>query len=282
MSTRQLILDTETTGLSAKNGDRLIEIAALEMIDRRITGEHLHLYINPEREIHSDAIAVHGITNEFLQDKPIFAEVGLQIFNYLRDAELIIHNAPFDVGFLNMEFTQMGLPQIETIATITDTLVMAREIYPNQKNSLDALCNRLNVDRSKRVLHGALIDCELLGEVYLAMTREQGTLDMNIQTDDEQDKSSGSVITYSRPEKLKIIYATADELAIHQEYLNELDKACGGLCQFHAMDSNFQKETTATQETVVTIIEEEKEDDYIEDEYIEFNDLQEPPMESWQ
>lgn len=281
MSTRQLILDTETTGLSAKNGDRLIEIAALEMIDRRITGEHLHLYINPEREIHSDAIAVHGITNEFLQDKPIFAEVGLQIFNYLRDAELIIHNAPFDVGFLNMEFTKMGLPQIETIATITDTLVMAREIYPNQKNSLDALCNRLNVDRSKRVLHGALIDCELLGEVYLAMTREQGTLDMNIQTDDEQDKSSGSVITYSRPEKLKIIYATPDELAIHQEYLNELDKACGGLCQFHAMDSNFQKETIATQETVVTIIEEEKEDDYIEDEYIEFNDLQEPPMESW-
>lgn len=282
MSIRQLILDTETTGLSAKNGDRLIEIAALEMIDRRITGEHLHLYINPEREIHSDAIAVHGITNEFLVDKPVFAEVGLKIFNYLRNAKLIIHNAPFDVGFLNMEFARMGLPEVTTIATITDTLAMAREIYPNQKNSLDALCTRLNVDRSKRVLHGALIDCELLGEVYLAMTREQGTLDMSVQVDDNQDKFSASVITYSRPEKLKVVYATPDELSVHQAYLNELDKACGGLCQFHAMDPNFQNVNIATQETVVTTIEEEKEDDYIEDEYIEFNELQEPPMESWQ
>ena len=176
MIKRQIILDTETTGLYADGGDRLVEFAGLEMVNRQMTDKNLHLYIHPERDMPEEAARVHGLTIEVLEGKnaPPFARVGRQIADFLRGAELIIHNAKFDVGFLNMEFRRMGLPTVEELGcTVTDTLLMAREMFPGQKASLDALCNRFSVDRSKRVLHGALIDCELLGEVYLAMTRQQ-------------------------------------------------------------------------------------------------------------
>ena len=173
MSVRQLILDTETTGLSAKSGDRLVEFAALEMIDRRITGSNLHIYINPERDMPEEAVRVHGLTEEFLADKPTFAQVGQQIADFIKGAELIMHNAVFDMAFLNMELTRIGLPEITDLAiNVIDTLIMARQRFPGERNSLDTLCKRFNIDLNKRKLHGALIDCELLGEVYLAMTSE--------------------------------------------------------------------------------------------------------------
>ena len=173
---RQIILDTETTGLYADRGDRMLEFAGIEMKKRQLTMNNLHLYIHPDRDIPEEAAAVHGITLEQLEERnaPKFEQVGQQIADFLRGAELIIHNARFDVGFLNMEFARMGLPSIEELdCEITDTLAMAREKFPGQKASLDALCSRLDVDRSKRVLHGALIDCELLAEVYLKLTTEQ-------------------------------------------------------------------------------------------------------------
>lgn len=231
MSLRQLILDTETTGLYPQDGDRLIEFAALEMIDRRFTGNDLHLYIHPERDIHPDAAAIHGITLDQLADKPKFAEVGQQIAEFLRDAELIIHNAPFDVGFLDMEFGRINLPSVkELTANVIDTLAMARERYPGQKNSLDALCTRLDVDRSRRVLHGALIDCELLGGVYLAMTRSQFTLDMLVTEAGNQE--ADALAHTPRPAVLKVVRANEAELAAHHAYLDGLDKACGGTSIF--------------------------------------------------
>lgn len=187
MMTRQIILDTETTGLYADGGDRLVEFAGLEMVNRQMTDKNLHLYVHPERDMPEEAARVHGLTIQVLEEKnaPPFAEVGRQIADFLRGAELIIHNAKFDVGFLNMEFRRMGLPTVEELGcTVTDTLAMAREMFPGQKASLDALCNRFSVDRSKRVLHGALIDCELLGEVYLAMTRRQ--FDLMGETEEEE------------------------------------------------------------------------------------------------
>lgn len=185
--TRQIILDTETTGMYADGGDRLVEFAGLEMVNRQMTDKNLHLYVHPERDMPEEAARVHGLTIQVLEEKnaPPFAEVGRQIADFLRGAELIIHNAKFDVGFLNMEFRRMGLPTVEELGcTVTDTLAMAREMFPGQKASLDALCNRFSVDRSKRVLHGALIDCELLGEVYLAMTRRQ--FDLMGETEEEE------------------------------------------------------------------------------------------------
>ena len=233
---RQIILDTETTRLYPDQGDRLIEFAGVEMIDRRFTGNNLHLYVNPERDIAEEAVAVHGITLDKLTEMnaPLFARVGGQIADFLRDAELVIHNAPFDVGFLNMEFGRMGLPSITNVAAnVVDTLKMAREMYPGQKNSLDALCTRLDVDRSKRVLHGALIDCELLGEVYLAMTRNQfslvdelmGTSDSSILSADGQR----STPLVGHP-PLLVVAPSADDMAAHEAYLTDLDKIVEGAC----------------------------------------------------
>ena len=176
---RQIILDTETTGLYPGSGDRIVEFAGLEMVNRHLTEQNLHLYMHPERDMPEEAAAVHGLTIKVLEEKnaPVFAKVGREIADFLRGAELIIHNAKFDVGFLNMEFERMGLPTVEALGCkITDTLAMARAMFPGQKVSLDALCSRFEIDRSKRVYHGALIDCELLGEVYLAMTRGQFSL----------------------------------------------------------------------------------------------------------
>ena len=228
MSKRQIILDTETTGLYAEGGDRLVEFAGLEMINRQITGNNLHLYVHPERDMPEEAAKVHGLTIEVLEEKnaPPFAEVGRQIADFIRDAELIIHNAKFDVGFLNMEFRRMGLPSIEELGcTVTDTLAMAREMFPGQKASLDALCNRLSVDRSKRVLHGALIDCELLGEVYLAMTRQQFDL-MGGEKEEDEEVKPVIIAETKRPAHLKVIKANVEELAAHEQYLDSLGEVC--------------------------------------------------------
>lgn len=228
MIQRQIILDTETTGLYADGGDRLVEFAGLEMVNRQMTDKNLHLYVHPERDMPEEAARVHGLTIQVLEEKnaPPFAEVGRQIADFLRGAELIIHNAKFDVGFLNMEFRRMGLPTVEELGcTVTDTLAMAREMFPGQKASLDALCNRFSVDRSKRVLHGALIDCELLGEVYLAMTRRQFDL-MGAVAEEKMETKPVAHTETKRSGKLKVIRADENELAEHGQYLDGLGEAC--------------------------------------------------------
>lgn len=229
MSLRQIVLDTETTGLYANQGDRLIEFAGLEMIDRRLTGKYLHVYVHPERDIAPEAIAVHGITLDDLADKPKFAQEAQRIADFLKDSQLIIHNAAFDLSFLDMEFGRLGMPSTEQVTghKSIDTVAMARGLYPGQKVNLDALCNRLGVDKSKRVLHGALIDCELLAEVYLGMTRGQFTLD--VKADDGQDAHQ-MLKMFERPEGMafKVIAADDDETAAHQSYVSVLDKSVGG------------------------------------------------------
>ena len=240
---RQIILDTETTGLYAENGDRLVEFAGLEMVNRQMTGRFLHLYVHPERDMPEEAARVHGLTIDVLEEKnaPPFAKVGQEISEFIRGAELIIHNAKFDVGFLNMEFRRMGLPSVEELGCeITDTLAMAREMFPGQKASLDALCSRLDVDRSKRVLHGALIDCELLGGVYLAMTRGQFSLDDVFAADNAVPAGNAAKGTLAAPlsaGKLKVQAASAEECAAHENYLDGLDKAAGGSCIYRQSDN---------------------------------------------
>src|SRR5690606_15009962 len=177
MNMRQIVLDTETTGLSAENGDRIIEIGCVELLNRKFTGNNLHHYINPERDSHEDALKVHGISNEFLRDKPKFAAIAEELAEYLRGAEIIIHNAAFDVGFLNKEFERVGLPPVERIVgTMPDTTAMAKEMVRGKRNILDALCDRLGVDNSGRTLHGAWLDAELLADVYINLTRGQDAL----------------------------------------------------------------------------------------------------------
>lgn len=218
---RQIVLDTETTGLYANGGDRMIEFAGLEMISRRLTGKTCHFYIYPECDINAEASNIHGITLADLQGKPLFADIGHEIHDFLVGAELIIHNAPFDIGFLNMEFKRMGLANIESIThNIIDTLVFAKKKYPGKRNSLDALCERLEIDRSQRVLHGALIDCDLLAQVYLAMTHSQYRLDMQF----EQQQNSDSKLNMSYSESpFKVIRANAEELKIHEDYIQKLE-----------------------------------------------------------
>ncbi len=174
---RQIVLDTETTGLSAENGDRIIELGCVELFARKLTGNDLHIYFNPERESHEDALKVHGLTTDFLRDKPKFATLANDIVEYLRGAELIIHNAAFDVGFLNKELELAGLPPLRTfVGEVTDTLAMAKQVYPGKRNSLDALCDRFGVDRSNRTFHGAKLDAQLLADVYINLTRGQDAL----------------------------------------------------------------------------------------------------------
>jgi len=223
---RQIFLDTETTGLSPAQGHRIIEIAAVEVVNRRMTQNHFHVYLNPDREIDQGAQEVHGITLEFLQDKPRFADVVDEFLDFIGDGELIIHNAPFDVGFLNAELGRIDRANIEEAsASIVDTLRMAKDMRPGQRNSLDALCRHFGIDNSKRTLHGALLDAELLAEVYMAMTRGQESLMMDlVETISVLD--DGSVAVRDHP--LKVLTADADELAAHQEYLDELAKS--GAC----------------------------------------------------
>ena len=225
---RQIFLDTETTGLSAEGGDRVIEIGCVELVRRKLTGNNKHFYLNPGRDSHPDALRVHGITNEFLRDKPVFAAVAEELLEYLRGAEVIIHNAPFDIGFLNKELELMGRPALRgCVAKVTDTLAMAKEMYPGKRNSLDALCDRLEVDNSGRTLHGALLDAELLADVYINLTRGQEALLMT----DEGSGNQGGVpmvrIDLSHI-ALQVLRASDGESAAHEEVLAQLDKASGG------------------------------------------------------
>jgi DNA polymerase-3 subunit epsilon len=225
---RQIFLDTETTGLSADNGDRIIEIGCVELLNRKLTGNSLHLYLNPERDSHEDALKVHGISNEFLRDKPKFAEVVDEVLAYLQDAELIIHNAPFDIGFLNKELELVGRqPLSHYIQGVVDTLAMAKDLYPGKRNSLDALCDRLEVDNSGRTLHGALLDAELLADVYINMTRGQNALMMDEQVGTSQQSGNKPKVDLSRLQ-LPVIRATEQELNLHEEVLAQMDKASGG------------------------------------------------------
>jgi len=224
---RQIVLDTETTGLSAEAGDRIIEIGCVELVGRKLTGNNRHYYLNPERDSHEDALKVHGISNEFLRDKPKFAAVAEELVAYLAGAEVIIHNAAFDVGFLNKELELLGRPPFSSFAgSVVDTLAMAKEIYPGKRNSLDALCDRLGVDNSGRTLHGALLDAELLADVYINLTRGQDALLIDVA-----DAGAVAGIT-TRVDltqfTLPVLLANDSEAAAHEEVLKQLDKASGG------------------------------------------------------
>lgn len=224
---RQIVLDTETTGLSAEGGDRIIELGCVELLNRKLSGNNLHFYFNPGRDSHEDALRVHGISNEFLRDKPKFAEVAQEIVAYLQGAEIIIHNAAFDVGFLNKELELIGQPAFATFVDgVTDTLAMAKQLFPGKRNSLDALCDRLGVDNSGRTLHGALLDAELLADVYINMTRGQDALLIDAsETPAEQGGFERIDLSLF---DLPVLAASGQELTEHEEVLAQLDKASGG------------------------------------------------------
>jgi DNA polymerase III subunit epsilon len=227
---RQIFLDTETTGLSPDNGDRLIEIGCLEMVNRRMTGKNLHLYVNPERPSSEEAIKVHGITDEFLADKPRFAEVVEELIAYVAGAEVIIHNAGFDVGFLDAELKRIKRDGFRKhVAKVTDSLLMAREMFPGKSNSLDALCRRLEVDNSNRTLHGALLDAGLLAEVYIRLTRGQDSLVIDAGA---ASSASGAAVAESLASlsafTLHAVQVSDEERAAHDAVLADLDKASGG------------------------------------------------------
>ena len=242
---RQIILDTETTGLEPKQGHRIIEIGCVEMIDRRLTGNHFHQYLQPDREIDAGAIEVHGITNQFLEDKPRFEDVAEDFLAFIKDAELVIHNAPFDVGFIDSEFAKLikketkkiKRTKVEDVAKVLDTLPMARHMYPGQRNSLDALCKRYEIDKSQREKHGALLDAEILADVYLAMTGGQANLLLG-------GASSDSGLLHQEPlrrldadrKPLKILRATKKEIKAHVGRLEAIDKASEGKCVWKGLE----------------------------------------------
>jgi DNA polymerase III subunit epsilon len=224
---RQIVLDTETTGLSADSGDRIIEIGCVELLQRKLTGNNLHFYVNPERDSHEDALKVHGISNEFLRDKPKFGQIVDQLLDYLSGAELIIHNAPFDISFLNKELDRIGRPPLKTlVGSVIDSLVMAKEMFPGKRNGLDALCDRLGVDNSGRTLHGALLDAELLADVYINMTRGQDALIMEVGASEE----GGLVIEQVdlRQFELPVLVINEQEAQAHETVLAEIDKSSKG------------------------------------------------------
>jgi DNA polymerase-3 subunit epsilon len=233
---RQIVLDTETTGLSAENGDRIIEIGCVELLNRKLTGNNLHFYVNPERDSHEDALKVHGISNEFLRDKPKFAAIADQLLDYLQDAEVIIHNAPFDISFLNKEMERLGRPSMKAvIGKVTDSLVMAKEMFPGKRNGLDALCDRLGVDNSGRTLHGALLDAELLADVYINMTRGQDALLMDLG-DAPGENGLTETLDLSRFE-LPVLRANEQEAQAHDGVLADLDKASKGKTVWRSLQS---------------------------------------------
>ena len=227
---RQIILDTETTGLEPEQGHRIIEIGCVEIVNRRLTGQTFHGYVNPEREIDEAAIDIHGLSSDFLADKPFFADIAADFIEFVREAELVIHNAPFDIGFLNMELARLGdvLGPVESYCSVLDTLALAREMHPGQRNSLDALCKRYEIDNSKRELHGALLDASLLAGVYLAMTGGQADLSLDGRT-------RGGTSAAQRPQhldranlNLTVVQATDEERAAHQKILDKIDAASDG------------------------------------------------------
>ena len=224
---RQVFLDTETTGLSPDQGDRIIEIGCVEMVNRKLTGNNKHFYVNPGRESHEEALKVHGITTEFLSDKPKFEAVVDELLDYLTGANIVIHNAPFDLGFLNKEMELLGRPALrQVIASVTDSLAMAKEMYPGKRNGLDALCDRLGVDNSGRTLHGALLDAQLLADVYINLTRGQDAL--LIDTLAANETGAQSVKIDLRAFNLAILPANESECANHEDVLKQIDKSSGG------------------------------------------------------
>lgn len=231
---RQIFLDTETTGLNPESGDRVIEIGCVEMVNRRLSGRNLHFYLNPERPNNEEAVKVHGLTDEFLADKPLFAAVADEFLDYVAGAEIIIHNAAFDVGFLNEELKRLGRPKFtDFVAEVIDSLSMARELFPGKSNSLDALCKRLEVDNSNRALHGALLDAGLLADVYINMTRGQNSLVIDA-VEDAASNASLAAIDFGAFD-LRVIAANDDEAAAHENLLAELDKASGGKTLWRAL-----------------------------------------------
>jgi DNA polymerase-3 subunit epsilon len=233
---RQIVLDTETTGLSAENGDRIIEIGCVELLGRKLTGNNKHFYLNPERDSHEDALKVHGISNEFLRDKPKFSVIADELLAYLQGAEVIIHNAPFDIGFLNKELELIGRPPItQCIAKVTDSLMMAKELFPGKRNSLDALCDRLEVDNSGRTLHGALLDAELLADVYINLTRGQNALVMDVGNT-AGDGGTIALIDLSGFD-LPLLLANEQEAAAHESLLTDIDKASKGKTVWRVLEN---------------------------------------------
>ncbi len=224
---RQIILDTETTGLDPALGNRIIEIGAVEIVNRQPTGKHFHRYINPERDSEEGALQVHGITSEFLADKPKFREIAKEFLDYVSGAELVIHNASFDMAFLNHELRLLDMKPVKTVCpSVIDTLKLARELHPGKRNSLDALCERYQIDNAGRTLHGGLLDAQLLAEVYLAMTRGQGTL----MIDAAPALSAQSEGASREQFDILVLRARDEELALHEAQLAEIDKASGGKC----------------------------------------------------
>jgi DNA polymerase-3 subunit epsilon len=224
---RQIILDTETTGLDPTQGHRIIEIGCVELIDRRPSGNHFHQYINPQRDIEDGALEVHGISSEFLQDKPVFADIVADLLEFVSGAELIIHNAPFDIGFLDGELSLLDRQdRMVDHVSVLDTLELARDLHPGQRNSLDALCKRYEVDNSSRTLHGALLDAEILADVYLAMTGGQTDLGLSFQTDEAADHEPGDFALDVRP-ALLVLTANPQELSAHQARVRAIHKKSG-------------------------------------------------------
>ena len=224
---RQVFLDTETTGLNAAGGDGIVEIGCIEMLNRRLTGNNRHYYLNPQRPSHPDALRIHGLSDEFLADKPLFATIADELLGFLADAEVVIHNAAFDIGFLDEELRRCGrAPVSDVVGKISDSLQMARELFPGKSNSLDALCKRLEVDNSNRTLHGVLLDAGLLAEVYIGMTRGQGSL--VIDDDDRQGAATGAEIIDLSSFELCVLEPTEHERAAHLAVLADIDKASHG------------------------------------------------------
>ena len=233
---RQIVLDTETTGLDPRQGHRIIEVAAIELNGRKVSDRHFHRYINPEREVDAGAAEVHGLTLERLQDEPKFAEIAQGLLEFIKGAELIIHNAPFDVGFLNKELELIGLPPLaEHCPSVVDTLRLAKDLHPGKKNNLDALCDRYQIDNSQRTLHGALLDTELLAEVYLAMTRGQDSL---LGEEDADTEGQSTLFAQDMPRPaLRVVQASPEELAAHQQQLDDIDRASKGACLWRALEA---------------------------------------------
>jgi DNA polymerase-3 subunit epsilon len=229
---RQIFLDTETTGLEHKLGHRIIEIGCVEMRNRRLTNRHFHRYINPEREIDAGALAVHGISLDFLQDKPRFADIAAEFLDFVRGAELIIHNAPFDIGFLNSELARLDMAPISTVCHgVQDTLRMAKELFPGKKNNLNALCDRYGVDNSRRTLHGALLDAEILAEVFVAMTRGQESLIIELSNDNAaQPQIIDDALTRIPAKAQCVMRASSEELEQHEQLLAAIQKESKGKC----------------------------------------------------
>ena len=236
---RQIFLDTETTGLEHKLGHRVIEIGGVEMRNRRLTNRHFHRYLNPDRDIDEGALAVHGISLDFLQDKPRFAEIAAEFLDFVRGAELIIHNAPFDIGFLNAELDRLDMAPIGTVCHgVLDTLRMAKDLHPGKKNNLNVLCERYGVDNSRRTLHGALLDAEILAEVYVAMTRGQESLIMDLGNDSAEQQAIDQQARANRPRReQRIVRASDDELAQHAALLAAIQKESKDQCLWLADDA---------------------------------------------